>query len=425
MERSVTALAIGQICAALLWAVGCVAEKSADTEAPPAVAQPAAADPVAARGHLPMPWRIIGASFVSLEKGELGWLPGPTGDGYYLVDFDQGGLVWRHADIEDHYACTLGKDGAFEGRDRAGAKVEGRVDVANGTLTWLGKRYRVRTYEEIAKEVAREKKAVEPSLKSSDPAYPVRSPDGKSIQIDLKSEQRARGGLTFAMGGVNAEYLGHQGNWAILRVATNIELGQCVTLYRLPISDGTATIEVKGSLPSYSFARAQNKRIWSGLGGRSWGDGIGWTTTAEDRAHPSNHHHDIVDANGRSHAYVSTADMQRGHGAEVQPATQVQVRLWFYADKDYTKLRSDARQGQTMTFTVGPWKDEGHRNYLWDGVSKALDGVVRGMKAGGWRQAQMNQVVAQDLKNLLPDTKAGEVIYIEVHLLTVEGGVGR
>ena len=136
MERSVTAPAIGQICAALLWAVGCVAEKSADTEAPAAAAQPATVNPVAARGHLPMPWRIIGASFVSLEKGELGWLPGPMGDGYYLVDFDQVGLVWRHADVEDHYACTLGKDGAFEGRDRTGAKVEGRVDLTRDTLTW-------------------------------------------------------------------------------------------------------------------------------------------------------------------------------------------------------------------------------------------------------------------------------------------------
>ena len=69
---------------------------------------PSPADPLAARSHLPMPWRIIGASFVSLEKGEAGWATGLMADGYYLVDFDEAGLVWRHADLEDHYPCTPG-----------------------------------------------------------------------------------------------------------------------------------------------------------------------------------------------------------------------------------------------------------------------------------------------------------------------------
>ena len=81
-----------------------------------------------------MPWRIIGASFISLEKGEAGWIPGLMADGYYLVDFDEFGLVWRHADIEDHYACTLGKDGAFEGRDRAG--YQKHPDVSTEATDW-------------------------------------------------------------------------------------------------------------------------------------------------------------------------------------------------------------------------------------------------------------------------------------------------
>jgi hypothetical protein len=394
-------------------------DKTAKTGKPTAAGQPAAApaDPLAARGHQPMPWRIIGASFISLEKGEAGWIPGLMADGYYLVDFDEFGLVWRHADIEDHYACTLGKGGAFEGRDRTGAKAEGRVDLARRELTWQGKKYRARTYAEIAAE----KKTLEPTLKPTDAAWPIKSPGKGTLRIDLQSEQRGGGGLTFAMGGLHAEYLGHQGEWAILRIHENIELGQRVTLYRLPISDRTATIQIKGNMPSYSFAAATSKVVWSGV--TPWfGDRIGWTVTAEDRAHPANDHHDVVNASGRTSAYVSTADMQRGRGAEVQPKTRVHVRLWFYADKDYTMLRTDARQGEKMTFTVGPWRDGEVNANLSDGVSKALDGLVRGMKAGGWRRARMNQVVAQDLERLLPGMRAGEVIYIEVNLLTVEGG---
>jgi hypothetical protein len=87
-----------------------------------------------------------------MDKGNKGWLPGLMGDGYYLVDFDQGGLVWRHADVEDHYACTLGDDGAFEARNRGGAKTEGHVDVARGELIWQGKKYRVRSYKELTAE---------------------------------------------------------------------------------------------------------------------------------------------------------------------------------------------------------------------------------------------------------------------------------
>ena len=34
----------------------------------------------------------------------------------------------------------------------------------------------------------------------------------------------------------------------------------------------------------------------------------------------------------------------------------------------------------------------------------------------------MNQAVAQDLEKLLPKMKPGEVIYVELNLLTVEGG---
>jgi len=393
-------------------------DKTAETGKSTAAGQSAAApaDPLAARGHLPMPWRIIGASFISLEKGEAGWTPGLMADGYYLVDFDEFGLVWRHADIEDHYACTLGKDGAFEGRDRAGARAEGRVDLARGELTWQGKKYRVRTYEEIA----REKKALEPALKPTDAACPIKSADGKILQIDLKSEQRGGAGLTFAMGHLHADYLGHQGEWALLRIYTDIELGEDLALYRLPISDGTATIQIKANLPSYSFGAAKSKVVWHGVG-RFFGDGSGWTATAEDRTHPANNHHDIINANGGTSAYVLTRDMQPGRGDEVQPRTRVHVRLWFYADKDYTMLRTDARQGEKIIFTVGPWRDDAVRAYMSDGVSKALDGMVRGMKAGGWRRAQMNQVVAQDLEKLLPGMKAGEVVYIEVNLLTIEG----
>ena len=47
--------------------------------------------------------------------------------------------------------------------------------------------------------------------------------------------------------------------------------------------------------------------------------------------------------------------------------------------------------------------------------------MVRGMKAGGWRRAQMNQVVAGDLEKLVPGMKARAVLYIEVNLLTVAG----
>jgi len=370
---------------------------------------------VAARAHLPMPWRIIGASFISLEKGEPGWIPGPMADGHFVVDFDQFGLVWRHADIEDHYACTLGRDGAFEGRDRAGAKAEGRIDLARSTLTWQGKNYRVRTYEEIA----REKKTFSPFLKPTDPTCPIKSPDNRTLQIDLGSTQLGRGQLGFAMGLLDADYLGHQGKWAILRVHTNIELGENVTLYRLPISNGTATIQTNGYLPSCSFGAAESKVVWGGQG-PFFGDRIGWTATAEGRTHPPNNHHDIIDANGRTNAYVGTADMQPGQGKDVQPGAQVHVRLWFYADKEYTMLRADARQGETTTFTVGPWRDEAAKAYMSDGVSRALDGLVRGMRAGGWRRASLNQIVAQDLEKLLPQMRAGEVIYVEVHLLTIE-----
>jgi hypothetical protein len=101
---------------------------------------------------------------------------------------------------------------------------------------------------------------------------------------------------------------------------------------------------------------------------------------------------------------------------------QVRARLWFYTDTDYTTLRTDAHQGEQMTFTVGPWKDEGIKAYMSDGVDKALDGMVRGMKAGGWRRAQLNQVVAQDLAKLVPGMNSGEVICIEINLLTVEVG---
>ena len=128
-------------------------------------------------------------------------------------------MVWRRADIEDHYACTLGKDGAFEGRDCAGAKAEGRVDLARGELVWQGKKYRVRTYEEIA----REKKGVQLAIKPSDAASPVKSGDQGVLRIDLQSEQRGAGGLTFARGYLHADYLGHQGEWAILRIYTNQE----------------------------------------------------------------------------------------------------------------------------------------------------------------------------------------------------------
>ncbi len=58
--------------------------------------------PRSLRSHLPMPWRIIGASSASLDKGETGWAPGLMADGYYLVDFDAEGLGWRHADFENH-----------------------------------------------------------------------------------------------------------------------------------------------------------------------------------------------------------------------------------------------------------------------------------------------------------------------------------
>jgi hypothetical protein len=285
-------------------------DETAKTRKTPAAGQPteAPADPLAGRTHLPMPWRIIGASFVSLEKGEAGWLPGLMADGYDLVDFDEFGLVWRHADVEDRYACTLGKDGAFTGRDRTGTKIEGRVDLSRGELTWQGRKYRVRTYEEIAKE----KKASQPVLKPTDAASPIKSPGKGTLQIDLKSEQRGYGSLAFAMGNLRAEYLGRQGEWAILRIHTNIEMGQRVTLYRLPISDGTATIEIKGNLPSYSFGAAKSKVVWGGVS--QGGNRIGWTATAEDRARPANNHHDIIEASGRTKAYVSTADMQPGQG---------------------------------------------------------------------------------------------------------------
>jgi hypothetical protein len=364
-----------------------------------------------------MPWRIIGASFVSLDKGETGWAPGLMADGYYLVDFDETGLVWRHADFEDHYPCTPGKGGAFEGRDRAGAKVEGRVDLARGELTWQGKKYRVRTYEEIAKE----KKALTPILPPTDAASPIKS-EKTSLRIDLKSEQRGRGSLWFAMGGLDVDYLGHQGEWAVLRIHKNIEMGQGDTLYRLPVSDGTATIEIKGNMPSYSFAAAESKLLWAGVS-RFGGDGVGWTMTAEDRVHAGNSQHHVVDASGRSSSYVLATDTQRGQGREVEPKTRVDLRLWFYADQDCTMLRTDARQGEKLTFTVDPWRDEAAHAPMSDGVSKALDGMVRGMKTGGWRRARVNQAVAQDLEKLLPKMKPGEVIYVELNLLTVEAAM--
>lgn len=379
--------------------------------------QPAAPhrDPIAARSHLPMPWRIIGASFISLEKGEAGWLPGLMGDGYYLVDFTEQGLVWRHADIEDRYGLTLTKDDAFEVRERAGVKGTGRVDLVRGQLTWQGKTYRVRTYREIASE----KEALDRAIGRGDGISPIRSVGKDTLEIDLKSEQMGRGDLNFGMGYLRAEYLGHHGKCAILRIHTNIELGQQTRLYRVPISLaalGPATIQAKGSLPTYSFAKAESKVIdrWQG------GDPAGWTAMPVDRAHPANNHHSIVDASGHSSAYVWTTDMQRDHGAEVEPSARVNARVWFYTDAAYTMLRRGARQGEKITFSVDRWRDDGIETHGTDGVSKALDGLVRGMKAGGWRRAWLNQVVAQDLQKFLPGMRAGEVIYIELNLLDVE-----
>ena len=51
-------------------------------------------------------------------------------------------------------------------------------------------------------------------------------------------------------------------------------------------------------------------------------------------------------------------------------------------------LRTDARQGEKLTFTVDPWRDEAVHAPMSDGVSKALDGMVRGMKTGGWRRGE-------------------------------------
>ena len=117
--------------------------------------------------------------------------------------------------------------------------------------------------------------------------------------------------------------------------------------------------------------------------------------------------------------------MQSGRAAEVEPDAKVHARLWFYTDKDCTMLRPDARQGEKISFTVGPWRDATIKTYSFDGVGKALDGLVRGMKTGGWRRAQINQVVAQDVEKFLPGMKSGEAIYIEINLLAVEGGEGR
>ena len=399
------------------------ASQTAPSPSVPPVASAATtapADPLAARAHLPMPWRLVGVSFISEEKGEPGWAPGPMADGSYFAEFTTYGLVWRHADVEDHYICTLGKDGAFEAVARDGKKAEGRVDLARGELTWHGKKYRVRTYDEVAKEKADKN----PPHPASAPQSPVQQPNKGTLQIDLTSAQKGSGNLGFAMGGLYAEYLGHHAGWAVLRVHTNIEMGEGEMLYRLPISDGTATIQSKNSgRPTYSFDVTKGKRVW-GVVSRG-GNGVGWTHKKEDFEHPSNTQHYIVDADGKSNALVYTMDMQTGPGAEVRPGAKVRVRVWFYTDRDYLALRPDARQGEEMTFAIGSWKDEKIKAYQTDGVGTAMDGVVRGMKAGGWRQAQLNQVAAQDLEKLVPKMKSREVLYLEVNLLGVEGGDGQ
>jgi hypothetical protein len=396
-------------------AVSDATEKAAP--APASVSTTPLANPLNARAHLPMPWRLVGASFKSEEKGERGWAPGPMAEGYYYAQFDAAGIVWLHADVVDHYHCTLGKDGAFEATGRDGQKVEGRVDLAHGELIWQGKKYRVRTVKEIAAEKALEK----PALPLSDPESPIRQPDKNTLLISLKSEQRGSAELNFAMGGLRAAYLGHQGGWAVLRVFTNIELGEGEMLYRLPIADGTATIQTKnGGFPTYSFDVKKGKQIWAGLINR--GNTIGWTGKKEDFEHPSNNTHWIVKPDGTSNTVVHTTDTQTGTGAEVRPRTRVRVRIWFYTDEDYLALRPDPRQGEEIAFTVGAWKDETIKAYCTDGVETAMDGVVRGMRAGGWRRAAINQVAAQALEKLIPHVKAGEVLHLEVNLVDVERG---
>jgi hypothetical protein len=400
------------VCVWVLSAIFVIGFGRAASAADPAAKAPA--DPLAARAHVPMPWRLVGVSFISVDKGEPGWAPGPMAEGYYLAEFDTSGLVWRHTDFEEHYACKLGEDGAFVATSRSG-QLEGRVDVARGELTWQGKKYRVRTYDETAKEKAAEKPAPLPAGAVS----PVTQPDKNTIVIDLKSEQRGGGGFNFAMGMLQAEYLGHQGEWAILRVHTNIEMGVGETLYRLPISDGTAIIQSKnGGMPTYSFDATKGRKVWGGVS--RGGNGLGWTRTKEDIE--QNNAHWIVEADGKSISYVSTVSMQPGTGAEVKPGAKVRLRLWFYTDRDYLTLRPDAKQGEEITFTVGPWKDEKIKQYMSDGVSTAMDGVVRGMKAGGWRRASMNQLMAKDLEKLVPNLKAKEVLCLEANLLAVEGG---
>ena len=175
----------------------------------------------------------------------------------------------------------------------------------------------------------------------------------------------------------------------------------------------------QGNLPSYSFAKAQNKRAWSGLGGRTWGDGIGWTTTAEDRAAipptittTSSMPTDVPTPTFRPLTFSRrAARYTRGQGR----STFVVLRR--------RRLHDDAesleKQGEKITFAVGPWKDDNvAKIHMFDGVSQATDGMVRGMKVGGWRRARMNQVVAKP-REVLPGMKAREVICIEVHLLTV------
>ena len=330
-----------------------------------------------------MPWRIIGASFVSLEKGEAGWLPGLMGDGYYLVDFDQCGLMWRHADIEDHYACTLGKGGAFEARNRVGTKAEGRVNLARGELVWQGKKYRVRTYEEIAAE----KKGQEPALKPTDPESPIKSLDKDTLQIDLKSKQRGSGGLDFAMGGLRVDYLGHQGGWAILRIYTNIELGESLILYRLPVSDGTATIRTK-YLPSYSFAKAKSKVIWAGQG-QFFGNGIGWTTTAEDRRAPGQQpprHHQCQRALQRLRFDDGHATRTRDRGparCEGPCAVVVLRRRGLY---EVTARRPAGREDQLHSRPLEGRDDQNvYVRRRWQGARR--NGAWH--EEGGWRRARI------------------------------------
>lgn len=357
------------------------------------------AHPLFIRRHLPLPERLTGLKFISVEPRTPAWKPGLSARGYYFLTFDWSQLEWEHEDYQDRFPLVGREDGTIEAGSPE-AKIHGRFDPSRLQVQWDG------TWYEVMKPLY----GPEPSPKAHSP--PAIVPFFNGFEIKLTSTVREVKAMNyptgFGDGHIWVETLGHSEGYSVFDYGSELEGGYSVRRHRLPISQQRANVQVGANRYApdrpltASFDITQSKLVRFGNS---------WSEVSQARyACPRK-------VNGTVYC-VYTLNVREGSGPICKSGATVTIWPVFYADPQYTKLRQGAKHRRSITFSTRVGK-----------VDSALDPAVEEMKVGGWRRVSLREECAGILHDVVPNLASGEFIYMEFQLLTVQAerqaGVNR